>query len=239
MTSSTTLEENHISTVEKELAEFLLKGGTFQAVRPFDLDRFDSKKITLYPNDAVYTACSAGFCRSQTLWALLKPYQSNLVLFPPHATRYGLDPYNGKPNWNHDLGGYGDEFHLYFDECKSIRFGYPEFEKYSLLKDEEASQSVLDELSSFFNAHYFGEQSSWQGKKGTRRVYLVFAANAHTVMYRLNQSNQDLRNAIVYFIDSDDYITKPKPEWNVLSRSKEAYQKFAEILEPILDLSHL
>lgn len=242
MTPEPPLESCPETTMEHLLNEFGRKGGTFHAVRPWDLKNSETKSIVFYPNDSVYPICTAGFCRSQTLWALLKPYEEKIVLFPPHATRFGLDPYNGEVNWHrnkHPEDQYPDEFNLVFSFPKATRFGYAEFGQYLPLKSEEISGSVLQEIGQFYSTYFFGPESHWQGKQGSRRVYLAFAQNAHAILHRLNQSNTDLSQVWLYFIDTPDYITSPKPEWNLVPRTQETYERFVDLLTPILDFSHL
>lgn len=234
------LESKPETAGKKVLEEFLRKNGTFHSIRPFSPD-YQNEKITILPGDAVYPACTGGFCRSQTFWAVLRPYEKQIVLFPPHATRYGFDPYNGKVNWHRNDAKEGgkDEFFECFQFSKSARYGYQQFDSYRDMTQDTASQEVLDEISAYYSQNYYGPQSSWQGKSGSRRVYVAFAANAHAILMRLVQSNADLSNVVVYYIESEDYISHPMPEWQTDRRSSTAYCIYAEIMDKILDTSKL
>lgn len=236
------MEKNQETSGQKVLDEFIAKGGHFYAISPWDLENSTCKTIAFNPNDSVYPICTGGFCRSQTLWALMQSVKDRIVLFPPHATRYGFDPYNGEMNWHRnkmELGPWPDEFEMAFGLPKTARFGFPEFMKYKDLKAAEVTPDILTEIKDFYSTHYFGPDSQWNGQKGQRRLYIAFAVNAHVIMYRLNQCNDDLSQVYVYFIDSPDYITKPMIEWNLIPRCKETHERMAEVLRPILDFSQL
>src|SRR5690349_18231002 len=89
------LEANPNTSRKRCVEQFISKEGFIHYIQ--DLKSFPDK-IQLNQGDAVYPVCSGGFCRSQTLWALLKPLADQIVLFPPHAARVGWDPYNGQLN---------------------------------------------------------------------------------------------------------------------------------------------
>lgn len=234
------LEAKPETTGKKVLEAFLAKNGTFHIIKPFD-EEYEGEKIKILPGDAVYAACTGGFCRSQTLWAMLLTHKQSIILFPPHATRLGFDPYNGGVNWhkNDAKEEWPDSYNDYFKHPKAVRFGYSEFAKYKHLHEGEVSKDILKEIEDFYLQNYFGSDSAWEGQKGKRRVYVAFAANAHVIMNRLNQSNADLSNVVVYYIESPDYISSPPADWGLKSRSFEAYEKYAGILEEILDVSSL
>lgn len=207
--------------------EFTQRGGKFIHLNP----NYSDNIFELHPKDEVYPSCTAGFCRSQTLWALLSPHE-NLTLFPPHATRYGFDPYNGAINWHKNL-----ETELQEDEFpwhqgkKAMRFGYDHF--YDLIGSYEVDSSKLKEIRDYYNRHYFSSTTSF------RRVYVTFAQNAHVILYRLNQANDQLDGTVVVSIDLDDYITRPLKEWNTTPRSAVAYQEFALILKKMISFVHI
>lgn len=73
---------------------------------------------------------------------------------------------------------------------------------------------------------------------GCRRVYITFAQNAHVLLNRLNQTNEDLGNVAIVGIDIDDLIDKPLDQ-NVPCKSQMAYAIFAQILQELIDFSHL
>lgn len=198
------------------LEKFYQKGGTFYCAT-------QEQRICFEEGDAVYPICAGGICRSQTLWALLKILGDKIILFPPHAARHGWDPYNGQINRfrNAHQELVPDEFTAFFGIEKAIRFGF---------ENDERWKENLSEISEFYNEHYFGPQSSWQGKKGKRRIYIAFANNTHVIIHRLNQTNINLEDVTVVCIDSEDLITFPPTFLQISPRSKEAYAYFADFL---------
>jgi hypothetical protein len=227
------LERHPRSSVKKCLQDFWQKGGVLQKIAGNSLIRFKA-------DDAVYPICSGGWCRSQTLWALLRPFADQLILFPPHAARYGWDPYNGQINRSH---GYAkelvsDEFRAYFGTEKSLRFGFENNDKWAPV-EQAPTEEGLKSISEFYNQNYFGKNSAWQGKQGKRRLYIAFSNNIHVTLYRLIQSNVSLKNVWVLGIQADDLITHPPAFLNTSSRSKVAYENFVSFLSPLLDLDKL
>lgn len=214
-------------------AEFQRKGGHFYSLDP-NIPA-GQKPFELLPDDIVYPSCRVGFSRSQTLWANLRTF-SNLTLFAPHATRTGLDPYNGGINWRTEEVT-EDHFTEYFGCEKSDRFGFEQFK--DILQEKTASPDTLQEITEFYNRSYFGPTSVDADKQNNRRVYICFGQNVHVIMHRLNQTNDTLHNTVVVFIDADDCITSPPPEWNTAPRSREAYKNYSEMLKALFDTSRL
>lgn len=232
------LENDPNTMARKCLQEFLQKGGRLQSIP--DLSAVESPCIRLHANDAVYPVCSGGWCRSQALWAILKPYSSRIILFPPHAARLGWDPYAGEIRryLNEAQEELHDEFSAYFGIEKALRFG---FEHAHLWKQIEAlpTQEGLATLSHFYDHAYFGPSSAWQGQQGSRRVYIAFSHNAHVVMHRLLQTNDSLAQVTVIAIDSEDIITNPPAFLNTPSRSRKAYEYFSTRLAQLVDVNLL
>jgi hypothetical protein len=216
------------------LDKFTELGGKFFHMDPNDV----KEQFLLLSNDIVYPSCTAGYCRSQALWAILSKYE-NITLFAPHATRYGFDPFNEEANWNKNLEEEAktDEFVLWFKRDKAERFGYEKF-SYLLVK-HDSSLAKLEEIRAYYDQHYFGPHSIGENKKGARRVYITFAQNAHVILHRLNQTNQDLNQVVVVSLDLDDYITRPLEEWNTYCRSFAAYYEFSLVLNNMLNFTHL
>lgn len=223
------LQHNEETSWEACLAEFTKKKGTFLRVE-------NQQKITLLPGDAVYPICSGGFCRSQTLWVILKEHRDKILLFPPHAARYGFDPYNGKVNWHRNDSNETiyDEFELWAKEPKRTRFGYDAFHSWTSLN--EVSEEKLKQISDYYNNHYFGPESSLNGQQGKRRVYVSFDKNTHVVLLRLNQANHDLDHVFVVHFPLLDLVTHPLPEWNTFSRSAASYREFATLLSNFIEI---
>lgn len=192
-------------------------------------------KCVLLEGDIVFPACSAGFCRSQTLWALLKKIEDKIYLQSPHATRYGFDPYNDKMNWQrHSDHVLFDEFKQWAQIPKAIRFG---FERYGhLVADQAADQQLLMQMKAYYNKKYYGPEIRHPDK---RAVYLSFDKNTHAILHRLLQTNENLHNVYVYHFPLKDLISHPLPEWKTAPLSVEAYQEFSNILKELIDLSQL
>lgn len=235
----TFLEQNSITSGVSCMQTFRDKGGNFVTLNPF------SSKPTTFEvkrNDRIFISCSAGFRRSQTLWVLLLPYADKGVihLSPPHATRYGCDPYNGEVNWHEndeEENKPGDEFELWSGFPKSQRLGFEKLDEWKAKLNASPKESVLSEITQYYNDHYYAPP--YESLDEGRRIYITFAANTHVHFHRLNESNQILTNVTVVHLDLDDLITKPLEEWNTDRASFKAYQNFAELLKQVIDCSQL
>lgn len=215
---------------------FFKKNGILQSIP--DLSQEDvAPPVRLNLGDAIYPVCSGGWCRSQALWAILHPLSNHIILFPPHAARVGWDPYNGKINRyrNYALETDPDEFSTFFGMEKSLRFGFENTSEWKSVEEQPTDES-LETISKFYDQYYFGPQSSWQGKQGQKRVYITFSNNAHVVLYRLNQANDDLKGITVIAIDAEDLISHPPIFLKTTPRSLKAYQYFSSLLTRIFDL---
>jgi len=222
------LEQNESSRLQASLSEFTARGGV--------LIRMEGEAIpfSLKAGDRVFPSCSGANNRSQTLWNILQLYDGVISLQPPHATRYGLDPYNGKVNWNRTTHIHeDDEFIKWAGLCKSPKFGWNVFNDY-FLKDT-ATPGDLNAITEYYNTHYFKPAVPF----GIRRVYITFSKNAHVHLYRLNQTNSTLDNVVVLFYPIDDLIANPLPEWETPPRSIKAYRELAFMLEKYLDFSRI
>lgn len=224
------LEVHQESSLEITLAEFRAKGGTFVRLDP---SQPAQSSFAILPHDIIYPVCSAGFCRSQNLWIILNEYRDKITLFPPHAARYGIDPFNGRLNWHrNEKENWVDEFELWAKEPKSVRFGYDKFA--SLLTTRTATEEELAQISAYYNAHYFGPT---QNQSQNRRIYFCFDKNSHVTMFRLNQTNKNLEHVFVVHFPLKDLMTSPLPEWNTFPRSQLSYENFSKILKGLLDFS--
>lgn len=230
------LEQNPNTNAQSCLQEFMQKGGVVQCIG--SLTEAAIPKIRLNIDDAVYPVCSGGFCRSQALWVILQSLGDQIVLFPPHAARAGWDPYNGQINRykNYAQESAPDEFNAFFGIEKIPRFGFENTSEWKSI-EESPSADGLKLISQFYNKNYFGPHSSWQGQKGKKRVYIAFSSNAHVVLYRLNQTNDDLKNVTLIAIESEDLITYPPAFLHTTSRSTLAYEYFTNLLKQIFDFS--
>lgn len=229
------LQSDENTAWQKVLVAFKQKGGTLIRVGS-GADSFQ-KNYQLQPGDAVYPVCSGGFCRSQTLWSLLRKYADKMVLFPPHAARLGFDPYNGQVNWHRNdiMETWYDEFEQWAQIPKANRCGFDVFASIHPL--ETVSQEELKCISEYYNEHYFGPQSSWQGQKGNRRVFITFDKNTHVVLHRLIQANDNLNDVEVVHLAFADLVTHPLPEWNTFPRSVTAYENFSQLINELIDCS--
>ncbi len=232
------MEKNPHTTAQQCLQTFIQKGGILQSIP--HLSETNEPVIRLQIGDAVYPICTGGWCRSQTLWTVLKPFSDKIVLFPPHAARVGWDPYNGRINRyrNYDNEALYDEFYLCFGIDRAPRFGFENTAHWSAVELVPTREGIKA-IEEFYDRHYFGPESSWQDKKGKRRIYITFSKNAHVILHRLNQTNDNLYNVTVVAIDSEDIITSPPPFLYTLPRSVKAYDYFATLLTQVLDLSDL
>lgn len=222
-----------IQTGKSAQEEFESKQGTLIVLNPAD---GTDTTFTVQPGDDVRISCSAGWCRSQTLFHIFEKFDG-IINHPPHGARDYLDPATGIARWTVNLQkeSQSDEFEKTFGVPKAPRFGHAEF---SHMREElNPSEETLQEVTAFYNNHYYGPQSI--SPESTRTVYITFAANAHAILYRLNQTNTDLSHHTVVVIDLDDYITSPLEEWDTYPRSVVAYTNYAKILLPLFDFSKL
>lgn len=213
--------------------EFEAKQGKLIIINPAD----ESPTVfTVVPGDDIRISCSAGWCRSQTLFQIFEKYQG-ITNRAPHGARDYLDPATGKAKWtvNLEKESLPDEFEDYFGVPKALRFGHEEF---SHLRDNiNPSQELLEKVSDFYNANYYSPESC--DSESGRNVYITFAANAHVILYRLNQTNLDLSRHVVVVIDLDDYITSPLTEWNTYPRSTTSYKNYESILMGLFNFTLL
>ncbi len=229
------LQQENETSWQHCLSKFQQKGGTFLRLDSSNLSE-EKNTFALLPGDAVYPVCSGGFCRSQTLWAVLRDYQTVIHLMAPHAARYGFDPYNGKLNWhrNDAKEAWVDDFALWAKEPKKMRFGYDVFSSWHKL--ESASEEELKQITSYFNEHYFGPRSC---QNPQRRIFFSFDKNTHVILLRLNQSNESLRNVWVVHLPLKDLVTHPLAEWSTTPRSVMAYDRFSKLLLDLIDLKNI
>lgn len=213
--------------------EFKKKGGTLIV---FDPNADDINKFVVKPGDDVRIGCTAGWCRSQTLHLIFEMFDG-IMNRKPHGTRYFFDTAWGKPQWNKNIQSEAglDEFESCFGLKKADRVGHKEFSH--MRNSIDVSPETIREVQEFYDQHYFGPQSFDSNSK--RIVYITFAANAHVILYRLNQTNQDLSKHILICIDVDDYMTNPLAEWNTYPRSVKAYTKCAQHFMSFFDFSQL
>lgn len=163
---------------------------------------------------------------------VLEPLSDQIILFPPHAARVGWDPFNGQINRHRNYAAEAsfDNFSSHFGKEKSLRFGFENTPEWSLI-EKSPSEEGLKSISLYYDRHYFGKESSWKGKQGKRRIYIAFSKNAHVALFRLNQTNEDLKNVTVIAIESEDIITDPPKHLNTSSRSVKAYEHFMHLLK--------
>lgn len=225
------LEKNPKTSLKNVYQEFIAKGGTIYRLEG------DAKPFTFLPGDVVFPSCSAGKNRSQTLWNLLRPYNGIITVMPPHATRYGFDPYNDCLNIHRYPDTHtvpeDDMFYAWSGTHRSARFGWSCYEKY--LNKEELTPEELKEMKAFYNRNYFNPAPF----KDKRRIYITFDLNAHVHLARLSESNDSLKNVIVLYFPLKDFINHPKTEWNTQRHSLKTYQEFSKILEKHLDFTKL
>lgn len=221
-------EEPH-SSLETSLQQFAEKGGTLIRLEG------DEKPFQFAMGDLVFPSCSAGFNRSQTVWNLLRAYETKITLMPPHATRFGFDPYNGKVNWHRARfkPEKKDEFAAWSGVEKSPKLGWNRFADWP--SESEATPAVLSKMRDYYDREYYNPDLP----EGTRRVYVTFAKNAHAHLYRLCQANESLEGVVVLFFPLEDFIAFPLSAWNTYSCSVRSYEEFSSLLKPYLDLSQL
>lgn len=229
------LQQNETTCLQQCMDEFIKKSGTLIRLEEND----DLEKFHIIEGDAIYPACSGGNCRSQTLWVLFRDFNDKIVLFPPHATRYGFDPYNNKVNWHRTyiVAPPEDEYTLWTGTPKPTKFGFDVFAEFNDIED--MPEEELKVLSDYYSQNYYGSESSWNGRKGKRRIYFSFAKNTHAILYRLNQTNDTLENVIVAHIPMEDLISHPLPEWDTYPLSVTAYTQLSQILHNFFDFSNL
>lgn len=226
------LEQKENNSVGHVFEEFKKKGGSLQRLG------HDYIPFQLKPGDIVFTSCSSGRNRSQTLRAFLVAHNCNVNLQPPHAVRAGRDPYNGRiKKWRAPCK---DKLHLKQDGfttwsggCAKINnFGHEHFQKWWDAKDApETLVKMRDYYTKFFYKTEFSSEA--------RRVYITFQENAHVHLQRLSEANDTLDNVVVlYFAFPEDPLTCSKSKlWKETTRKVEAYIGLADILQTSLDLS--
>ena len=232
------LEKDPATAAKKCLQDFFHKGGVLQSIS--NLSLVSQPNVHLHMGDAIYPVCSGGWCRSQVLWAILQPYSDQIILFPPHAARVGWDPYNGQINRyrNYAQEIVPDEFSSYFGIEKALRFGFEHASSWKLIEESPTDEGIKT-ISQFYDQHYFGPSSSWQGKQEKKRIYITFSNNTHVALHRLNQSNESLKGVIIIAINSEDIITFPPDFLNTTPRSTKAYEHFSKLLTGLFDFSEL
>lgn len=198
--SDSLLESREEWELERLEAIFKEKKGTL----------FVDETVELKKGDAVYPACSAAKCRSQTLYILLKQMaKGQYTIHPPHACRRGYDPYNGEVQIGR-AQVIEDEFEKAFHKERVVPFG---FERSHLWEKVQPT-----EIKKYYDRHYFGPNEA------TRRVYIAFRSNVHVMLKRLNETNEDLKRVALLAIPLDDEITHPSQ--GLKSGSVEAYLAF-------------
>lgn len=175
--------------------------------------RFEIKE-----GDALYPICSAGVCRSQTLYVLLQQIRG-VKLFAPHASRRGFDPYNGELQIHREVVKF-DEFEKAFNRKRCLQFGFEHRQNWL------SSGFKVEEMKRFYDRHYFGKTEA------KRRVYIAFASPVHVILKRLIEANDDLTNVCLVAIPLTDEISNP-PHKDIKSGSVEAYEAFMEKLRPM------
>lgn len=222
------LEGNADTSLSTVYDAFIEKGGTIIRLEN------DVPPFQFIVGDVVFPACSGGNNRSQTLWAMLRPYESKITLNPPHATRYGFDSYNGIANWNRTLHlQKNDEFILWSGFAKSPKLGWNVFKEW--LSKDDATAEELAKMKEYYTRHYFNPPVP----EGARRVYITFAKNAHAHIFRLVETNKSLENVVLLVYPVEDLIHRPLPEWDTYPRSVKAYIELSKILKVYLDFSQL
>lgn len=225
------LESNSLFTGERCLELFKSKGGLFHHVNPFSEHETERMPFCLQVNDEIRPSCSGGWCRSQTLYAkLLKYSPSKIILLHPHATRYGCDPYNDEVNWNEELSQ--DAFKDWAGMEKALRFGFEKLHEWRSIETNPTKEN-LEVVKEYYDKNYFGDKQTQN-----RRVFITFAANAHVILKRLNETNECLNNVVVVHIDLDDSMTTPYDD-HISALSVEAFAAFSLLLESVIDVSNL
>lgn len=96
-----------------------------------------------------YAAESYSFLLPEECDEVLEANESSnlqtIVLHPPHATRYGFDPYNGEMNWKQNFPSPDDdEFIQWAKIPKSTKFGWDLFQEW-LLAEEISKRTFRDD----------------------------------------------------------------------------------------------
>jgi len=226
------LEANPDTSVQNCVETFLIRGGSIQCISGKLDTNAPRDLIRLSPGDIVYPICSGGFCRSQTLWALLKDSHPQIILMPPHSARYGWDPFNGRINRyrNYSQEGVYDEFFLHFGREKAQRFGFENELEWKEI-ESNPSEEGLKKIRKYYDENFFNPMEL----ADKQRVYIAFSSNAHVIIHRLIQTNDHLQNVRVIAINYDDLVTNPPSHLNVASRSVEAYAYFSSLLKDLLE----
>lgn len=174
--------------------------------------------------DALYPVCSGGVCRSQALYLHLKEIaeKRKVKLFAPHASRRGLDPYNGVVQIHREVVKF-DEFEKAFNRQRCLQFGFEHRERW-FSKGFDA-----EEIKRYYDEQYFGKTEA------ERRVYIAFASPVHVIIKRLVESNDDLSGVCVVAIPLADEISNP-PQDQFKSGSVEAYNAFMNKIKPMIVL---
>lgn len=213
---------------------FKYKKGTLQVIS--SLQEQMVGQVLLKAHDALYPICSGAHCRSQVLYQVLKnlmQFQEH-VLFPPHASRNGYDPYHGRIP-SQCSSNLQDDFELFFRCPKQERFGDEQAPNW-LAMDGKIHLNCIDIVRSFYDQNYYGPQSHWQGRQGQRRIYIAFARPVHAVLKRLIETNENLEQVVVVAIPLEDEITHPPESLKCVGRSVKAYETFFSKIKPIFYL---
>lgn len=222
-----------IQTGKSCMEEFEQKQGTLIVI---NLNNGTEKKFVVQPGDDVRISCSAGWCRSQTTYFIFEMFDG-IINRNPHGARDYFDPITGKAQWDKNIQKENelDEFETCFGLKKAQRIGHKEF--VDLRNSTNPSQETLAKIKEYYNKYYYGPESTDSHSK--RIVYITFAANAHAILYRLNQTNNDLSRHTVVCLDLDDYITCPLQHWNTYPRSVVGYTNYAQLVMKFFDFSCL
>lgn len=226
------LEQLPDSSLQACEREFKAKGGKLVVFQK-DSDQIQGC-FTLFPEDVVYPICSAGNCRSQVLYHILRPLaeKGSFRLHPPHAARTGYDPYHGRvPIQFYDQQQ--DEFVKAFDHPKVQQFGFAQIQQlmHELGHLDMAETHVVATLKNYYNQHFYAPSIL------RPRVYIPFRRPVHAVLKRLNETNKDLSWVTLVAIPLDDEITKVPSHLSFRMRSVEAYKYFEAKLSPLFKLS--
>ncbi len=184
-------------------------------------------RFEINEGDALYPVCSGGVCRSQTLYIMLKEIaeKGKVKLFAPHASRRGLDPYNGELQIHREVVK-NDDFEMTFQVKRCVQFGFEH-------RDLWASSGYnIEEMKGYYDRHFFGKIQAG------RRVYIAFASPVHVILKRLVESNEDLRDVYVVAIPLADEISNP-PHPEIKSGTAAAYMAFMNKIRPFFSYSHL
>lgn len=209
------LEETGVWTLSACEERFWDKGGQI----------FIPGRFKIETGDALFPVCSAGVCRSQALYMLLKELipPGQVELFPPHASRRGFDPYNGEVQIHREVVKY-DAFEQVFGTRRHLQFGFEHRERWAL------TGYNAEEMKRYYDTHFFGKGSA------RRRVYIAFASPVHVVLKRLVEANSDLSDVCLVAIPLADEISNP-PYPGMESGSAAAYIAFLNKIRPLFLLA--